>query len=208
MIGPSAGSSSWNDVLAKFDKRVAQWSEKGLGLQLSTWAYRIYIHSLLGFVAQLCEPPPDLMDHFRAALRRMIPGPGNWISDKDLTNLTEFGFKVEFPHPLWMPMAAKIRVLRSMVPEAKKKAQELREVHSNVFRRPLGSRWHYNSFATILVRNEAKLAPAGISASRTATQMAHTRGASSFQHAVEEQVRRSFGGSYDAESRLRNRMTR
>lgn len=138
MVGPRAGAASWSHALAKFDGRVTEWSSKRLGMCLATFAYKMYIHSLLGFVAQLCEPPPDLLQRFCAGLRRLAPGPGNWVMDKDLVNLKKLGFAIEFPHPLWMLMAAKLRVTTFVITNVVAMHKEFMDLQLEHPQRPFG----------------------------------------------------------------------
>ena len=128
---------------------------------MSILAHKFYIHSILGFVAQLCEFPPDFQKRFEAALRRMVPGPGNWISHTDLTHLKQFGFPAEFPDPFVMGTAAKLRVICQAVPHAAKLHQELLQVQSEYLHRPFKD-WHCRSFAAVLVQNLERAQQAGI----------------------------------------------
>ena len=98
----------------------------------------------------------ELLHHFRSGLRRLAPGPGNWVMDKDLVNLTKFGFVSEFPHPLWMPMAAKLRVTTFAITNALAMHKELMELQLDHPQRPFGG-WHSNSFVSVLHRNHSRL---------------------------------------------------
>ena len=207
MVGPKAGTSSWSHVLAKFDKRVAEWSSKRLGMLLSIFAYKVYIHSLLGFVGQLCEAPPDLLQHFSAALRRLASGPGNWVTDKDLSNLTKFGFAAEFPNPIWMLMSAKLRVTTFVIKDAKSLHKELVDLQLEYPQRPFGN-WHTNSFATVLYRNQCRLHDAQITPRAVFSQLPSLTEKCHFQQKATEMVRNALADPYDAENRIRNRMQR
>ena len=156
VVGPGAGYKSWDSALAKYDQRVRFWAAKGLGLFMTTSAYKIYIHSVLGFPAQLCSPPPDLLSRFQAALRRLVPGPGKWIPDRDLVNLKQLGFYNEFVHPVWMIMAAQLRVSQLCVANVHDMHQKLLVIQSDHFRRQLGE-WHSRCLASTLYANESYL---------------------------------------------------
>ncbi len=60
----------------------------GLGLHQATVACNVHMASLLGFLLQL-EPLPDHWPQTEAMVyRRFSPGPGNWISPKDMHHLS------------------------------------------------------------------------------------------------------------------------
>ena len=158
--------------MAKFEQRVAHWASNGVGLQWTIVAYRTHIQSVLRFPSQLCLPPPDLAARFQSSLRRLVPGPGNWIAEKDLVNLSQYGCRLEFPHPAMMAMSVKLMVSQMVVANANELHDEFKELQSEIYRRPFGQR-HYSSFATILFENERELRKAnviGIGAPRTDVQ--------------------------------------
>ena len=85
-IGPGKGDSSWDAPLLKFAKRVDSWSGTGAGAQLDTLAYNTFALPTLLFIAQLERPPHEALAAERAALRRMLPGPGNWCETRSDTD--------------------------------------------------------------------------------------------------------------------------
>ena len=179
VIGPAAGHQSWKSALQKFHDRAEWWAQKHLGLFLNTQVYRVYIHSTLGFLAQLCELPPDLSIMFKAMLRKLAPGPGNWLIQKDLCNLTKFGMKGEFAHPSWMAAASKLRVSEYVIKDFANLHKSLEQVHSEYYRRPFGQ-WHYQSFVHILDKNARMMQSVGCSADKV-RRMMPSRNASHFQ---------------------------
>ncbi|CAE8623176.1 unnamed protein product [Polarella glacialis] len=87
IIGPGAKLSSWDKPLNKYALRAELWSSFKLGLTLNAVAHRVFIASVLSYVMQLEADPADLQIKFEFALRRLAPGPGNWIALADLTHL-------------------------------------------------------------------------------------------------------------------------
>ena len=79
-LGPSSGSRSWHQPLEKFDERAGVWGKVGCGFQLTLVAARVYLFSVLGFVAQLLPAPEMWTVHERAAIAKLFPGPRGWLS--------------------------------------------------------------------------------------------------------------------------------
>ena len=83
-----------------------------LGLFFSTQAWNVFIVSLLGFAAQLENPPPDLEEHMDRLIRKAAYCPGKWCSPEGATRLKEaFGFAGEFKHFGTMGKAAMFRTM-------------------------------------------------------------------------------------------------
>ena len=212
MVGPGAGSSSWKGALAKYEARSLQWASKHLGLYMTTFAYRVYIQPVLMFVAQLCSPPEELKPLFPWALRRLAPGPGNWILDKDLINLRSYGMRQEFADPQVLCMAAKLRVVKFVVPDVAARYQQLLQTQSEYFGRPFGN-WHYSSMVGVLAQNLEHLSNKGINL-RTVMHFNHVRGTShklptkSFQTACFDLIRAKTQPAYDTIARVRSKLQR
>ena len=111
VLGPDRGTSSWTGPFAKVTERAALWSSAPLGLQLTAAAYSTYILSTCLFVAQL-DPVPEGWEAIeRRALRRLVPGPGNWCSARDLNLLRDgYGLPKAFPPLRQTALACKMRV--------------------------------------------------------------------------------------------------
>jgi hypothetical protein len=75
-IGPEGYNLAWTEALEKFKKAIPRWTTAGWGLQLSTLIYNVYLASILGFVAQLYPPTPEVVQAEQMALRRFLRGPG------------------------------------------------------------------------------------------------------------------------------------
>jgi hypothetical protein len=115
MIGPASANTSWDKPVRKYMDRAALWATLHLGLHFNTLVYRVFVASVLTFVMQLEPDPPELMDAFGVILRRLAPGPGNWISRGDATHLSSaYSFPLQFSDPRWVALACKIRVVRDV----------------------------------------------------------------------------------------------
>ena len=125
--------------------------------------------------------------------------------DKDLVNLSKFGFPVQFPHPMMTAMAAKLRVLQLVATNAARLHAELNEIQSEIYRRPF-DQWHYRSFATILVENDRILRKANMPRIDVSSSQMHTR--TSFQSDAYELIMLCMCDAYNPEMRLRQRMLR
>ena len=59
------------------------------------------------------DTPPEVLKLELWALRRLAPGPGNWIRAVDLRNLRRYGHKFEFAGSKHIAVASRMRVLQS-----------------------------------------------------------------------------------------------
>ena len=67
---------------------------------------------VLQYVAQLFVPAERILDAESKALRKLAPGPGNWIVQRDVENLAQLGFKYDLRTIFGTAMAAKLPVMR------------------------------------------------------------------------------------------------
>jgi len=79
-LGPEAGNASWVGPLAKYLDRVKQWALLPIGLAHTLEAYRLYIASVLSFVAQFMSIPAEFKAAEALAVKRLFPGSKDWIS--------------------------------------------------------------------------------------------------------------------------------
>eukprot|EP00972_Heterocapsa_arctica_P107251 15799321-Heterocapsa_arctica.AAC.1 len=83
-----------------------------LGLHLTIFAYNIFAVSVLSYLWQLCTPPPELLKAQDSLLRKLVPGPGDWIHKEDLFVLhSELGFPSQFESVRDKALAAKLRLV-------------------------------------------------------------------------------------------------
>ena len=106
--------------LSKFEQRVKQWADMQLGLALDVIAFNVYIVTVLEFAAQLYEVDDDVTAATSWALRVLAIGPGNWVTQHDLENLTFFGFKQEFRTLEATAKAAKLLVVNEIALEVRR----------------------------------------------------------------------------------------
>ena len=126
ILGPGAGNSSWEKPLVKYVERAKLWSSLRLGLHYNMLVYKVFIATVLAFVMQLEPDHPDLMEHFDVVKRRLLPGPGNWVSRADAHNLQDI-FKLPhcLPDPRWVSLACKLRIVRDIAPDCMERCAEL-----------------------------------------------------------------------------------
>ena len=152
IIGPGSAELSWSAPLRKFDQRVSNWENK-CGLLWSSIYYNTFVVTTLEFVAQLERISKDVLDSELAALRKLAPGPGNWVRLEDLENLDRFGIGTGFRTIALTAKAAKFRLMRDLGPQRLwEKAESIRVTQRDSFRRPFG-KWHQRAFATTLHDN-------------------------------------------------------
>ena len=206
MIGPGARGASWTKPLDKFVKRARQWATLHLGLFYNITIFRPFVSSVLAFIMQLEPLPDELGAKYEEVLRRLAPGPGNWVTINDLTHLhADYFFPVEFPNLHWTAQAAKLRVIDKLARDCHRKRSELEEWQSRNLHRPFGG-WHGQSFFAQLAQLETNLKERGIT--REIIRELSNTGNISFQGAAEKMIKRRCSETYYAESRLRQKMTR
>lgn len=94
-IGPLRGTLSWSKPQSEFKRRVIARSSLHLGMHFSSRVYRTFCVALFGFLSQLEDIPESVLNDEPWALRRVAPGPGNWVCPVDLHHLS-----VAFNFPL------------------------------------------------------------------------------------------------------------
>ena len=148
-----------------------------LGLQLNANIYRTFCCSLFSFLWQLEEPPEEVLNLEAWALRRLVPGPGNWIRPADLCQLkTKFGLPIEFPSFRHMALATKMRVCE-YEPQLNLQSQcrELAVVRAeNLVDRKAWSSWYQNSYALVLCRARSHFEQLDITQATVMRRMAQT----------------------------------
>ena len=118
--------------------------------------------STLEFVAQLSGVPDHVVAAELAALRKLAPGPGSWISREDLENLHLFGIGQGFRTIELTAKASKLRLMRDLgVTHVQKQAERIRLAQLDSLCRPFG-RWHSRSYAKCLCDNRRNLRTLGI----------------------------------------------
>ena len=109
--GPEKENHSWDKALNKFRERIELWSWSNLGLHYAATAYNTYAMSVLSYIAQLEEPPLRITETERRALRKVAPGPGNWMTNEDLWFFKEcYGGTTSFANIHFTAWAAQVRV--------------------------------------------------------------------------------------------------
>ena len=76
-LGPGAGDLSWEGPRQKYIQRFEYIKHLHLGLPASIPMYNSLAVSILGFLAQLLDPPAIILDTERLMLRKLVAGPGN-----------------------------------------------------------------------------------------------------------------------------------
>ena len=110
ILGPGAGEDSWRAPLAKMVDRAGAWGALGSGIFYTCEAYRIFVASVVMFVAQL-RPLPDAYKSAEAqALSRLFPGPSNWATPAFMARLKSVGFPCELLDVRCAALAVQARV--------------------------------------------------------------------------------------------------
>ena len=111
MTGPGKQHHSWEKAIEKCKDRACLWGSQSLGLQYAAKTYNVFAVSVMSFLAQLEELPPDVHDVEARVLRKVAPGPGFWASPQDLWYLKDcYGQTCNLHRLSTMALAAKVRV--------------------------------------------------------------------------------------------------
>ena len=98
--------------MKKYLERVTMWQDMPLGLHWHARVYNTFALSVLGYIAQLEEPPPWVLATVESSLSKAAKGPGMWAIPQDLWSLKEsFGQSASFKKLDTYALAAKVRVL-------------------------------------------------------------------------------------------------
>ena len=120
-----------------------------LGFELEYLAYRVFVFPVISFIMQLEADHPELTARFQEVLRKLAPGPGNWISVADLFNLKLFGFKHGFKAPEVMALSTKLRVINDIARDWSQKHGELKRLQHDIVY-PRHGEWHRRCHYSIL----------------------------------------------------------
>jgi hypothetical protein len=209
LLGPKAGEDAWNKPLAKFESRVKHWAGMHLGIAMNAVVFNVYIVPVLEFVAQLLPVTDQVRSMVSWAMRRLAPGPGNWVLQKDLENLTFFGFKIEFRTIESTARAAKLRMLTDVASDATQRQEDIERVQADFFNRPFGA-WHTMPLFKVLRDNKAEMERSGVTVKGVRKVMKQDRNPKKeqpFQKAARLAIKSRFE-PFDAEERLRNKIKR
>ena len=211
LIGPGAPAVEWAKALMKFEGKVSFWAGLKLGMAMNTVAFNIYIVTVLEFHAQLLEIDVAVQNAIDAALRKLAPGPGTWVTVRDLEHLKAFGMKHQFRTLDCTSKAAKLRVAASIAADCGEQREALQRSLMEDLRRPFGS-WHCKPYFKVLCDNQRTLAAMGITL-REVRSKAHSATSKRCKRNDNFQtVARAFVQTktqpYDAEDRLRYKIKR
>ena len=210
-IGPGACGHSWVGPLCKYAERATAWFHLPLGLFWNIMVYHTFVASVLSFPMQLERDPEELRATFEQVVRKLAPGPYNWISPQDLVNLREtFCFPISIRLPSATSLAAKLRVIETVAPDCHARCRELAELEDGVLLGPFGS-WHTNSYYAVLASAEDEIGKLGITRSsvrRSVRGASGHGGGKSFQAQAEMMIKTAVCANYCGHNRVRARISR
>jgi hypothetical protein len=205
-IGPGAKASSWVAPLDKYNKRVEEWGDSRAGMFWNSIYYNTFVVTTLEFVAQLEDIPEEVKKAEEQAMRRLAPGPGNWVVLQDLENLDLFGIGKGFRLIECTACASKLRLLSELGSRTICRLdEELRMAQSNHLARPFGA-WHRKSFVHALHSNAQQLRAEGISIDSIRGKR---KDKSTFHFQKEARLQITIRQSnFDLENRIRHKIAR
>ena len=180
--GTTKCNKSWTKAGDKFLQAARLWGSQGLGLQYSALTYNTFAISTLTFLSQLEDPPPDIYDLEKRALRRVAPGPGkDWATAEDLWHLQRYGQARSFRSLRVTAWATQIRATAweakddggLRVAERSKCLDDLL-IHTNYSeRRWRWTEWYKRSHIATLAAANKRLRSLGGSVSAIKTELAN-----------------------------------
>ena len=209
MVGPGSKEEGWKKPIAKFESRVSYWAGLRLGMAMNAVAFNIYIVPVLEYIAQLMHVTDRIRSVMSWAMRKLASGPGNWVMQKDLENLTLFGFAAEFRTIETTARAAKLRLLTDVAKDATQKQDDIKRVQAEYLHRPFGA-WHSTPLFKILDDNRIDMERVGINMQGVRKRMKQhgkARRKVSFQK-VARQMIKSRLEPLDIEERIRHKVKR
>ena len=130
-------------------KRSHSESHSNLGWQRTSSRTTSTFVTLLEYVAQFQPVPDGVLVRELSSLRRLAPGPGNWITKNDLENIASLGLPADVRTIALTARAAKLRIHATVAPDAHAKYASLLDTQTESLRRPFGS-WHSNNFFAMI----------------------------------------------------------
>lgn len=205
LVGPGTGDDTWNRPIQEYLHRSAQWAGMGLGLFYNMKIYRVFIATVLSFVMQLAEDPPNLEEVFLKSIRLLAPGPGNWLTVGDATHLeSDYSFPCGFQHPACTSKAAKLRVIATIAQDCYSKKKELDDAQLICGRRPFPS-WHHKCHFAVLARCGETLREHGINCN-SVEKACGKAVRSTFQAVAESLITSRWQKQYFASCRVRQKL--
>ena len=160
-------------------------------MALNARVFRTFCCSVLSFLWQLDDLPEDIGELEHWALRRLAPGPGNWIRPPDLCHLKCYGTPFDFPS---FHHSARVAKLRFIEFEPQLHWDTLRTQISDLVRTPIAaiSKWHswYHSSPVLNVLRAVDYAALlNVTASTICATLRQRLG---IQHGVDVLVKKRF----------------
>ena len=81
----------WRKAQVKVEKRIMQWRQLHPGMLFSVLAYNHHILPVLSYIAQLVPPSTAVLKMMDAAVAKLFPGPGNWLTPGMARSLKHYG---------------------------------------------------------------------------------------------------------------------
>ena len=172
LVGPAAGSHQFSSMGSPFAKKCSQalqverpphWKFLRLKLKL----FKSVSLSTLSFVAQLADLSTNAIDLQRLCVRKLFPGPGNWISLRDAQHLQrKWHFPLELDDFHILSLAIRVRTWRQIGMRCNEAIHELDEV---LTRCPF-QKWFSASFYRVLWKAVLEVRSRGIDLEGLLTQ--------------------------------------
>lgn len=158
-LGPAAGHESFKQALGKFEERALLWGATEGGSMMAVLAYKVYIITVLLFVLQLADLPPEWPMLEQKALQKLLPGPYQWLPMEVAHDLQSLGMPMSVPDLRDMQPAIRLRVYRGLSAHPVQlplSSMHLRLQHSirttdHIGRAAIWASWYGSSFVAKLL---------------------------------------------------------
>ena len=94
MLGPDSHTKQWDVVIRKACDTSRRWANLHSGMFYNVLACNVYILPLFSYVGQLALMNKEVVKCLSKIRSTMFSGPGGWIPQYFLHNMTVFGFPV------------------------------------------------------------------------------------------------------------------
>eukprot|EP00435_Cladocopium_sp_Y103_P073895 s11_g45.t1 len=202
LVGPAADSHQWDAPLQKFLDRLYKWSALPVGCFLRLKMFKTFSLSTLSFVMQLVDLPPNINDIQNLCVRKLFPGPGNWISIRDAQHLhRKWHFPIELDDFHILSLAIRVRTWRQVGARCE---EAVRELDGGVVNCPFPT-WFSASFYRILWKAILEVRSRGIDLEGLLLQISNQW---SFQKALIKALKQKTAAPYCPMLRLQDKFER
>ena len=132
LVDPAADSHQWDAPSQKFLGRLYKWSALPVGSFLRLKMFKTFSLPTLSFVMRLVDLPSNINEIQSLCVRKLSPGPGNWISMRDAQHLQrKWHFPIELDDFHILSLAIRVWTWRQVGARCEEAVRELDGAFAN-----------------------------------------------------------------------------